>query len=335
MNDRIFPALSLTTFEEVWPIAGTFTIARGSKTEARVVVVEVSDGAHRGRGEGVPYPRYGETVEDSLKALRALEGKLARGISREELQLLLKPGAARNALDCALWDFEAKASGTPVWKRADLPEPRALKTTFTLSLKAPEEMAREAQDAAARHSLLKLKLSGELSDIERVRAVRDAAPDAALIADLNEGATPLTLPQILSACEECEIQLVEQPLPAGKDSRLVEHGFNVVVCADESAHTSSDIEALAKKYDAVNIKLDKTGGLTEALKMRQAAKEAGMKVMVGCMVSTSLSMAPAIFLAADADYVDLDGALLLAKDRDEGVKYEKDTVAPPKPSLWG
>jgi L-alanine-DL-glutamate epimerase-like enolase superfamily enzyme len=335
MNDGVFPALSLTAYEEVWPIAGTFTIARGSKTEARVIVAEVTDGVHVGRGEGLPYARYGETVEESVRAIKALEGALQSGITRDGLQTLLTPGAARNALDCALWDFEAKISGVPVWKRAGLPEPRILKTTFTLSLNSPEEMAAQARAAAGRHSLFKLKLAGTLDDIERIRAVREAAPDAALVADMNEGAAPETLPQILAACEEHEVQLVEQPLPAGKDARLTEHGGNVLICADESAHTSNDIEALAKKYDAVNIKLDKTGGLTEALKMRAAAREAGMKIMVGCMVSTSLSMAPAILLAADADYVDLDGALLLAKDREHGVAYEKDTVAPPAPALWG
>ena len=335
MNDGVFPKLSLKVMEEVWPIAGTFTIARGSKTEARVIVVEVSDGEHAGRGEAVPYPRYGETAEESMSAVRALEGALQSGITREALSMLLKPGAARNALDCALWDFEAKATGTPVWKRAGLPEPRILTTTYTISLKSPEEMAQAARDASEKHSLLKLKLAGEEADVERIRAVREAVPNMRLIADANEGCTPETLPMILSACDEYEVLLLEQPLPAGKDARLTEHGRNVLICADESAHVSGDIDSLIKKYDAVNIKLDKTGGLTEALKMREAAKAAGMKVMVGCMVSTSLSMAPALLLAADADYVDLDGALLLAKDREGGVIYEKDTVAPPDPSLWG
>lgn len=331
----IFPPLSLVCKEEKWPIAGTFTISRGSKTEAVVVVAEVSDGIHTGRGECVPYARYGETVEGVIAQMRSIEKELQEGITKEKLQTLLPPGAARNALDCALWDFEAKASGIPVWQRAGLPEPRVLHTTYTLSLSGAEEMANAAREAGKTHTLLKLKLSGEETDLERMRAVREAVPHARLVADLNEGATSAILKQILAACEAYEIELIEQPLPADGDAALREHGGNTLVCADESAHTSSDIEDLSKKYDAVNIKLDKTGGLTEALKMRVAAKEAGMKIMVGCMVSTSLSMAPAILLAADADYADLDGALLLAKDRENGVHYEGDTVAPPASTLWG
>lgn len=335
MEETLFPPLTIKYTSEKWPIAGTFTISRGSKTEAGVVVVEVSDGMHTGRGEGVPYARYGESIEKTLQEISSLEKEFAKGIIKAKLQTLLQPGAARNALDCALWDLEAKITGTPVWKRANLPEPKVLHTTFTLSLKTPEEMAEAARKAAATHTLLKLKLAGDEADIERMHAVREAAPNVALIADANEGCNTEMLKQLLVACDEYEVLLVEQPLPAGKDSQLFEHGGNALICADESAHTSADIEKLQKKYDAVNIKLDKTGGLTEALKMRIAAQEAGMKIMVGCMVSTSLSMAPALLLAADADFVDLDGALLLAKDRENGVVYEKDTVAPPTPALWG
>ena len=337
MKDGIFPPLALTVAHESWPIEGVFTIARGSKTEANVVVVSLSDGTHTGRGESVPYPRYNETVEGVIDAIRSVEAQFKKkeGVTKEELQTLLPPGAARNALDCALWDFEAKATGVPVWQRAGLDEPRTLVTAYTISLAAPEEMARKAQEASAKHSLLKLKFAGDALDVVRMQKIREAVPGTRLIADANEGCTAQTLPQLLAACDEFEILLLEQPLPAGKDARLVEHGSNVALCADESAHVASDIVALAKKYDAVNIKLDKTGGLTEALKMRAAAREAGMKIMMGCMVSTSLSMAPAILLAADADYVDLDGALLLKADREDGVLYERDTVAPPAAALWG
>lgn len=335
MEETVFPPLTLTYRTERWPIAGTFTISRGSKTEAEVVVVEVSNGAHTGRGESVPYARYGESVEKTLQEISSLEKEFSEGITKAKLQALLPAGAARNALDCALWDLEAKITGTPVWKRANLPEPKVLHTTFTLSLKTPEEMAVAAREAAATYTLLKLKLAGDETDIERVRAVREAAPSVALIADANEGCNAETLKVLLAACDEYEVLLIEQPLPAGKDAALFEHGGNALICADESAHSSADIEKLLKKYDAVNIKLDKTGGLTEALVMRKRAQEAGMKVMVGCMVATSLSMAPALLLASDAEYVDLDGALLLAKDRENGVTYEKDTVAPPRKELWG
>jgi L-alanine-DL-glutamate epimerase-like enolase superfamily enzyme len=322
---------------EHWPIAGTFAISRGAKTEAVVVVVEVSDGPGkgdaRGRGECVPYARYGESVASVTAAIEALRPQIAAGLNRKALQDAMPPGAARNALDCALWDLEAKRLRKPVHEIAGLPAPQALTTAFTISIGTPEAMAKAAAKAASR-ALLKVKL-GTDGDPERIAAVRTAAPKAALIVDANEGWTAQNLAANLAACAKAGVVLVEQPLPEGKDEALARIIRPIPVCADESVHDRESLPALAGKYDAVNIKLDKTGGLTEALAMAQEARKAGFAIMAGCMVGTSLGMAPAVLLAQGARFVDLDGPLLLAKDRDHGLRYEDSLVHPAIPALWG
>lgn len=318
---------------ERFPISGTFTISRGSKTEAVVVVAELRDGHLVGRGECVPYARYGETPEQVRADIDALSADIRAGLDRAALQARLGPGAARNALDCALWDLEAKRSGMPVHVLAGLPEPTSLVTAFTLSLDTPEAMAAAA--LAARRPLLKLKLGGGVEDGARLAAVRQAVPDARLIVDANEGWTPETLQDQLAACADAGVELIEQPLPAGADEILREIRRPIPICADESVHDRASLAGLAGKYDAVNIKLDKAGGLTEALAMAAAAHAQGFAVMVGCMLATSLAMAPAVLVAQGARVVDLDGPLLLARDRENGLRYEGATVFPPSPALWG
>jgi len=324
---------SLTVRAERWPIAGAFTISRGAKTEAEVVVAEVSDGIHTGCGECVPYARYGETVVGVTVALDAMRASLAAGLTRQALQDAMGAGAARNALDCALWDLEAKATGRPAHAIAGVPELRPLVTAYTISLGTPEMMAEAARKASSR-KLLKVKLGGE-GDSERLRAVRTAAPNSELIVDANEAWRPENLSQNLAACAECGVTLVEQPLPASDDAALAHIARPIPVCADESVHDRASLASLAGKYDAVNIKLDKTGGLTEALAMAAEAEGLGFSIMVGCMVATSLSMAPAMLLAQRARVVDLDGPLLLARDREHGLRYEGSEVYPPASALWG
>lgn len=325
--------LSVSATIERWPIAGAFTISRGAKTEAAVVVATLSDGTFSGRGECVPYPRYGESVEAVAAAIEATRSDIRNGMDRDALQSAMKPGAARNALDCAFWDLEAKRAGRRVDALAGLAPPRPLMTAFTISLGEPDVMARAARQAAAR-KLLKIKL-GAPGDPERVAAVRKAAPDAALIVDANEGWTPGDLGANLDACARANVALIEQPLPASADAALAGIKRAVPICADESAHDRASLAALVNKYDAVNIKLDKTGGLTEALAMADEARKLNLDVMAGCMVATSLAMAPAVLLAQRARYVDLDGPLLLARDRDHGLRYEGSLVHPPDAVLWG
>jgi L-alanine-DL-glutamate epimerase-like enolase superfamily enzyme len=323
----------LTVRAESWPIAGTFTISRGSKTAADVVVVEIRDGAHIGRGECVPYPRYDETIAGAMAAIEALRPDILRGLARATLQTVMKAGAARNAVDCALWDLEAKQAGRPVWQLAGLAPPQPATTAYTLSLDTIENMAAAAR-ANADRPLLKLKLSGP-GDLDRVRAVHENAPRARLIVDANEAWTPAIYTALAPQLASLGVELIEQPLPAGADAPLAGLARPVPVCADESCHDTASLAHIAGKYDAVNIKLDKTGGLTEALRLAAAAKAAGLGVMVGCMVATSLAMAPALLLAADARWIDLDGPLLLARDRDYGLVYDGSRVQPATPDLWG
>jgi L-alanine-DL-glutamate epimerase-like enolase superfamily enzyme len=305
--------LTVRTRVESWPIAGTFTIARGSRTEAVVVVAEVSDGSHTGRGECVPYKRYGESVDSVLSEIAAADP----GQGRLPLLHSMPPGAARNALDCALWDLEAKAGSDPTWQRCGLSGLKPVTTAYTLSLGDPDAMAEAARQNAER-PILKLKLGGE-GDPERVRAVRACAPGSRLIVDANESWTEANLEGNMAACAEAGVTLIEQPLPAEADDILSEVAHIVPICADESIHTTDDLDGLAGKYDAVNVKLDKTGGLTEALALVREARKREFSILVGCMIGTSLAMAPALFLAQEADLVDLDGPLLLAKDRFRGL----------------
>jgi L-alanine-DL-glutamate epimerase-like enolase superfamily enzyme len=326
--------LKLSIARESWPIAGTFTISRGSKTAADVVVVTLSRDGATGRGECVPYSRYGETIDIAMAALEMARAEIEAGLDRNDVPQLLKARSARNALDCALWDLEAKSSGLPAWRIAGLDEPRPLTTAFTLSLDTPERMAEAARRAAAR-PILKLKLGDAEHDAARLGAVRRAVPAARLIVDANEGWSVEDLPRLLDDCARGGVELVEQPLPASADAVLADVPHAVPVCADESAHDVETLDALVGRYDALNIKLDKTGGLTGALALRGAARERGLTIMVGCMVGTSLAMAPAALVAQGAEYVDLDGPLLLARDRDTPIRYEGGLMQPPPRELWG
>jgi len=325
--------IRLSVTAERWPIAGSFTISRGAKTEAEVVVATLADGEHAGRGECVPYARYGETVDGVIAAIARLAPAVANGLDRNDLAASLPAGAARNALDCAFWDLAAKRSGTPAHVLAGLPQPNPLVTAYTISLAAPEIMADAAAAAAAR-PLLKVKLGGP-GDPARIAAVRTAAPDSALIVDANEGWTAANLMDNLAACAEAGVRLIEQPLPARDDAALASCPHAVPICADESVHDRASLAGLRGRYDAVNIKLDKTGGLTEALAVAAAARSLGFDLMVGCMVSTSLAIAPALLVAQDARYVDLDGPLLLARDRPDGLRFDGSIVHPASPALWG
>ena len=329
--------ITLKVAAERWPIAGSFTISRGAKSEALVVVAELGDGDVTGRGECVPYARYGESVETVTAAIEAMRAALAAGLDRSGLQSAMAAGAARNALDCAFWDLAARSRRQPVHELAGLPAPHPLTTAFTISLSDPATMAAAAAKAATR-PLLKVKLGGNPDnggDAARIAAVRAAAPRATLIVDANEGWREDNLAAHLEACAKAGVVLVEQPLPEGRDSTLFGMHRPIPICADESVHDRASLKALAGKYDAVNIKLDKTGGLTEALAMAEDAVAQGYAIFAGCMVATSLSMAPAMLLAQAARFVDLDGPLLLAKDRVPGLRYEGSLIYPGEPALWG
>lgn len=322
----------LSVRTERWPIAGTFTISRGSRTEAVVVVCEIRQGGTTGRAECVPYPRYGETVDGVAADIEAMAETIVAGLDRQGLLSAMKAGAARNAVDCALWDLEAKLSGKRAWELAGLNPPKPLTTVYTISLGAPADMAEQAKAAGRPH--LKIKLGGE-GDADRLAAIRAAVPDATLVIDANEAWTPANLEANLAVCERFGIALVEQPLPASDDGALKGVRRPIPICADESVHDRASLDTLIGKYDAINIKLDKTGGLTEALMLAADADRRGFRIMTGCMVGTSLSMAPATLVAQRAFLVDLDGPLLLREDRPEGLRYEGATVYPPTPSLWG
>lgn len=319
----------ITATLDTFPLARAFTISRGSKTEARVVTVTVTRGGVTGRGESVPYARYGETPESVLDQIATLP----QGITRIALQDALPPGAARNAVDCALWDHAAKATGTRIWSLAGRPAPQPRITAFTLSLDTPDAMQAQARENAHR-PILKIKL-GTPDDVPRLEAVRAGAPRSTIIIDANEGWTPGIYTDLAPHLLRLGVALVEQPLPAGDDGMLAEIPHPVPVCADESAHDRHSLPALRGKYDMVNLKLDKTGGLTEALLMADAARAAGFGLMVGCMVGTSLAMAPAILPAQQAAFTDLDGPLLLARDRDHALRYDAQGVHPPEAALWG
>jgi L-alanine-DL-glutamate epimerase-like enolase superfamily enzyme len=310
---------------EAWPLAREFRIARGAKQAADVVVVRVSDGDYVGLGECVPYTRYGESVASTLT-------QLATANTIDELG----PGAARNAWDCALWDLRAQQEGSTVWVLAGLPEPASVDTAYTIGIDSIAAMQAHAL-ANADRPLLKIKLGGpdRHLDGERLRAVRDAVPTAEIIVDVNEGWNIDTLNDVLPVAEEVGVVMIEQPLPADADAALVGFDSPVPIGADESMHTGADLETLKDKYQVVNIKLDKTGGLTHAIDAINLAKSLQFDIMVGCMVATSLSMAPAVLLAPMARFVDLDGPLLLRKDRQPGLEYHNSTITWPKTRLWG
>ena len=325
--------IQLDVVEQRFPVAGAFTIARGSRTEIRVVTATLSDGAHSGRGECVPYPRYGETVESVIALIRSVAPDLESGLDRLGLQARLPPGAARNALDCAFWDLEAKRAGAPVWRLAGLAEPRPAPTAYTLSLGEPEAMRAKAAENAGR-PLLKIKLGAD-GDLDRIRAVRAGAPNARLIVDANEGWTLAQYQALAPELLRLGVALIEQPLPAAEDAALMGAARPLPVCADESCHDRESLPRLAGKYEVVNLKLDKAGGLTEAFALKRQAEAEGFRVMVGCMLGTSLAMAPAFLLTPGAEFVDLDGPLLLAKDRETPIRYEGSTMFPADAGLWG
>lgn len=325
--------ITIKVSEDIFPVRGVFRISRGARTETRVVTVTVKYNGLIGRGECVPYSHYGETTESVIADIQRGGLALSEGATRSDIQTIMQPGAARNAIDCALWDLEAKKAGKRAWEIAGIPEPHINETAFTLSLDDPVAMGIAAKEANDR-PLLKIKLAGK-DDIERVTNIRTNAPNARLIVDANEGWTPDMVLPFSKKLAELGVSMIEQPLPASDDAALAEIPHAVPLCADESAHTSADIEKLKGRYEIVNIKLDKTGGLTEAIKFRDAIISAGMDVMVGCMLGTSLGMAPAMLIAQNAAFVDLDGPLLLAEDRSPGLCYTESKIAPPASELWG
>jgi L-Ala-D/L-Glu epimerase len=316
-----------------WPLAGTFAISRGAKTQSDVVQVALTDGIYTGHAECTPYPRYGETVDSVLEQLEQAAGALSERTDVRAIQALLPAGAARNALDCAWWDLQAKSQGTSVVALFGLAAPRPVVSAYTLSLDSPEAMGR----AAAIHAhvpLMKLKLAGE-GDLERVAAVRENAPNAQLIVDANEGWSADQVEPFSTALAALGVVMIEQPLPAADDALLSEVGHPIPLCADESCHTRDGLAQLVGRYEFINIKLDKTGGLTEALALRDAARGHGFRIMVGCMLASSLAMAPAVLVAQGAEIVDLDGPLWLAKDHEPSLVFVGTEISPPAPALWG
>jgi L-Ala-D/L-Glu epimerase / N-acetyl-D-glutamate racemase len=318
--------------EEVWPLKEVFRISRGSRTEAQVVFVTVSDGEHTGHGECVPIKRYGQSVQSVIAQIDSIRRE--NNLDRQRLQKLLPASAARNALDCALWDLEAKISGKRVWELANIPVIPEVETSFTISLDTPKEMGTAAK-ASSTSPILKLKLGGDSSDLARVKAVRGAAPSSRLFIDANESWSPEHYRKIAPALKELRVELIEQPFPASADEVLESLDHPVPVCADESCHTTVDLPPLKNRYEVINVKLDKTGGLTEALCLCESARENRFKLLIGCMVCTSLGIAPARLLASAADYVDLDGSLLLARDREYAIAYQNGNLGIPPRELWG
>jgi len=327
--------IQMRAIRETWRLQKPFTIARGKMTDAELIVVEIDDGEFAGRGEACPVPHFGESVENSLQEVEIAAGSLRDGMSWIQVHERMTAGAARNAIDCAMWDLESRRLARPVWQLLGLPAPRPLETAFTISLADPDTMAAAALEAAARgHRLLKLKLGGA-GDLERLRAVRAAVPAARLIADVNEAWDETRLRIAMPLLADLGLEMLEQPLPAGRDAALADVERLVPVCADESCHVRDDLERVRERYDMINIKLDKTGGLTEAVALAKAAREAGLEFMVGCMLGTSLAMAPAFLVAQGARFVDLDAPLLIGSDRQPGLNYRNGLVSPSPAGLWG
>jgi L-alanine-DL-glutamate epimerase-like enolase superfamily enzyme len=326
--------LEFTVTEEVWPLHQPFRISRGIRTEARVIVVSATDGKFIGRGEAVPSRRYRETIGSVIAQLEPVFSTAKSGIDRARVQTLLSAGAARNAFDCALWDLEAKRSGKRVWELEKIPVTTEVATAFTISLDSPEKMAANVKAHAAA-PILKLKLAGDDLDLARVQSVRQNAPTAHLLIDANEAWSPRHYEDIVPDLSRLGVELIEQPFPAASDEVLRKLAHPIPVCADESCHTTADLSRLKHLYQAINVKLDKTGGLTEALRLTASARKNGFQILFGCMVCTSLGIAPARLLTRASDYVDLDGPLLLAKDRDHGLHYENGVVSLPSRELWG
>jgi L-alanine-DL-glutamate epimerase-like enolase superfamily enzyme len=325
--------MKVNLLDESWLIEGSFTISRGSRTHANVVVVELQHDQYVGRGECVPYARYGESIESVIAALAALKEKIAAGLTRQEVQSLLPAGAARNALDCAYWDLACKKSGLRIWQQLEVSTPEPLVTAFTLSLDTPARM-KDAAIKNAHRPLLKLKLAGE-GDVERVTAVREGSPNARIIVDANEGWNEQQYLTMVPELVKLGVEMIEQPFPASDDAALEHLPRPITLCADESCHDRSSLKHIIGRYDMINIKLDKTGGLTEAIALKEEAVKAGLQIMVGCMVATSLAMAPAFIVAQGTQVVDLDGPLLLAEDRQHGIKFDGSVMNIYQAALWG
>jgi len=323
----------LAARQEVFPIRGAFKISRETRTQQPVVLVEIADGDLVGRAECVPYKRYGESMDGVVETIMSVADDIAKGIDRAGIQAKMKPGAARNGVDCALWDLEAKKSGKRVWDLAGRPAPKPVVTAFTISFDTPEKMKTDAA-AAADRPLLKIKLGGD-GDDARIRAVREGAPKSRLIVDPNEAWTIDHFTRFSPEFAKLGVEMIEQPLPSSNDAALASVPHPVIVCADESAHDRHHLAELKGRYEAINVKLDKTGGLTEALALTDAARAAGFEVMIGCMLSTSLAMAPAVLIAQSARWADLDGPLLLAKDREPSLRFAGSEILPFGPEVWG
>ena len=324
--------LVLDAFEQSWPLYKPFRTARGPSHQANLVVVTVSDGVHIGRGEAAPIRRYNETTDSVVEKIKSIQN--TSNLNRSELQKLFPPSSARNALDCALWDLESKISGRRVWELANIPLRNEVETAFTISLDTPDAMAAVAKTNGSA-PVLKLKLGGDNFDLPRVEAVRASAPTARLLIDANESWSPAHYRNVVPVLKRIGVELIEQPFPANADDVLEALDHPIPVCADESCHTSADLARLRNRYEMLNLKLDKTGGLTEALLLVEGARKAGFKLLVGCMVCTSLGIAPARLLASMTDYADIDGPLLLAGDRHHGLQYQNSKVGIPSVELWG
>ncbi|MDW6004389.1 N-acetyl-D-Glu racemase DgcA [Vibrio mangrovi] len=324
--------MNIRLYRKIWPIRGSFTISRGSKTSAETIIVEIEKNGVIGRGECVPYARYGESIEHVAAQIQGIFPEIKCGINRQQLQPLLPAGAARNAVDCAMWDLECKLSKQTIWSQLQM-SPAGLTTAYTLSLDKPHKME-EAAVANAFRPLLKLKLGGP-EDLERVRAVRRGAPQATIILDANEAWDVETYNALIPELEKLEVAMIEQPFHADDDAVLEGLARPIPICADESCHDRSSLSKVIGRYDMINIKTDKTGGLTEALALKQEAQDAGLRIMVGCMLSSSLSMAPAFVVAQGVEVVDLDGPLLLSQDIEHGFEFEKNQMLPFGSELWG
>ena len=325
---------SFNIHAEAWPLAGAFRISRGTRKVSDVLMVEVNDGNYVGRGECFPYARYGEDIDSVQKQLNSVRSEIEHGLDRQALLNVLAPGAARNAVDCALWDLEAKRAGTRVWDLAGLPAPEPVTTVYTLGVDEPAVMGERARENSDRPRL-KLKMTGDGADLERVRNIHKNAPNARLVVDANEGWSIKQYLEYAPQFKDLGVEMIEQPLPSTDDEQLRGVERPIPICADESCHDSATLPALVGKYDMINIKLDKTGGLTEALNLRDAALKQGLSIMVGCMIGTSLAMAPGILVAQEATIVDLDGPLLLAEDRNPGLSFTGSIIHPPETRLWG
>jgi len=325
--------IQLNARHESWPLRSPFSISRGSKTSVDVVVVELEQSGFRGHGEAVPYRRYDQTIEQTLDSIHEVAQDIRNGISRDELISILPANAARNAVDCAMWDLEAKRSKQPLWKIADLPKPNPILGAYTISMGEPGTMA-QAATKAQQFPLLKLKL-GSAAIAESLTAVRKSCPTSRLIVDANEAWDIDQLDELMPRLIELGIEAIEQPLPAGKDEELATRDYPIPLCADESFFDSAKLDSLSDRYQIFNIKIDKTGGLTHAIRTAAAIKQSGKEIMIGSLMATSLALAPAMLLAYNAEIVDLDSRLWLASDRDGGIRYENGLFLPAEQTLWG